>query len=129
MSKVYSNGKGKSGLRGIPPRMRRSFRVSLVGLIAAYRNEDGFRLLVLLLLILFPLGLWLGADGVQKALLVGSLVLVLIVELLNSAVEAVVDRIGTEYHDISKLAKDLGSAATFLALFNAGVIWILVLWG
>jgi len=128
MPKTFPNSKAKSGLRGIP-RLMRAFWVSLGGLVAAYRNEEAFRQEVLLLLIFLPLGLWLGADGVQKALLVGSLMLVLIVELLNSAVEAVVDRIGTEYNDISKLAKDLGSAAALLALVNAGVIWILVLWG
>lgn len=128
MTKTSPIGKTKNGLRGIP-RLAQAFRVSLDGLVAAYRNEEAFRQEVLLLLVLFPLGLWLGADGVQRALLVGSLLLVLIVELLNSAVEAVVDRIGTEHNAISKLAKDLGSAAVFLALVNAGVIWVLVLWG
>lgn len=127
MPNTYFNGNAK-GERGIL-RMKRSLCVSLNGLIAAYRNETGFRQLVLSALILCPLGLWIGEDGTQKALLVGCLLLVLIVELLNTAVEAVVDRIGTEYNDLSKLAKDLGSAATFLALINAGIVWVLVLWG
>ncbi len=76
-----------------------------------------------------PLGLWLGPGGVEKALLAGSLVLVLIVELLNSALEAVVDRIGAERHPLSGRAKDLGSAAVLLTLLLAAGVWGLVLWG
>jgi len=113
-------------LRGIP-RLAQAAKVSLDGLAAAYRNEEAFRQEILLVLFLLPLGLWLGQGGVQKALLVGSLFLVLIVELLNSAVEAVVDRVGTEQNEISKLAKDLGSAAVLLALTAACMIWALVL--
>lgn len=126
MTKTFSPGEAKSGLRGIP-RLMQATRVSLSGLAAAFRNEEAFRQEILLVLTLLPLGLWLGQDGTQKALLVGSLFLVLIVELLNSAVEAVVDRTGTEKNELSKLAKDVASAAVLLALVNACVIWTLVL--
>lgn len=118
--------KATIGVRGIP-RLVQAMRVSLVGLHAAFRNEEAFRQEVLLLVFLMPLGLWLGNGGTQKALLVGSLFLILIVELLNSAVEAVVDRVGPEMNDLSKLAKDFGSAAVLLALVNGCVIWVLVL--
>ena len=77
--------------------------------------------------VLAPLGVWLGQSGVERALLVGSLMLVLIVELLNSAVEALVDRIGSERHELSGVAKDLGSAAVFVALVLVVVVWSLVL--
>lgn len=77
--------------------------------------------------VLAPLGIWLGQSGVERALLVGSLMLVLIVELLNSAVEALVDRIGSERHELSGVAKDLGSAAVFVALVLVVVVWSLVL--
>jgi diacylglycerol kinase (ATP) len=77
--------------------------------------------------VLVPAGLWLGANGVERALLVGSLVLVLIVELLNSAVEATVDRVSLDDHRLAKRAKDIGSAAVMLALVNATTIWLLVL--
>ncbi len=76
-----------------------------------------------------PLGLWLGKTGVERALLVGSLFLLLIVELLNSAIEAVVDRIGLDHHELSGRAKDMGSAAQFVALTAAATIWALVLFG
>lgn len=118
----------KTGLRGIP-RMFQAVMVSWAGLRAAFQGEEAFRLEVLAGLILLPLGLLLGQGGTEKALLVGSLFLVLIVELLNSAVEAAVDRIGPEKHELSKLAKDLGSAAVLLALISACVTWALVLWG
>ena len=80
-----------------------------------------------LFVVLAPLGIWLGQSGVERALLVGSLMLVLIVELLNSAVEALVDRIGSERHELSGVAKDLGSAAVFVALVLVVVVWSLVL--
>lgn len=76
---------------------------------------------------MLPLALWLGEGGVEKSLLAGSLMLVLIVEILNSGIEAVVDRIGHEHHDLSGLAKDLGSAAVMLSLINVAVVWTLVL--
>lgn len=97
------------------------------GLCAAFKNEAAFRQELLLLLVLTPVALWLGLDGIDYALLIGSLLLVLIVELLNSAVEAVVDRIGSEQHELSGRAKDIGSAAVFVALANAALIWFFVL--
>ena len=99
------------------------------GLTRAARFEAAFRQELVLAAVGVPLGLWLGGDGVDKALLAGSLVLVLIVELLNSGLEAVVDRIGEERHPLSGAAKDLGSAAVFLALLLTAGVWVLVLWG
>ncbi len=97
------------------------------GLKAAYKNEEAFRQELILFCILVPLGLLLGNSGVEKALLVGSLLLVLIVELLNSAVEAVVDRIGMEQHELSGRAKDIGSAAVALSMVLVAATWGLVL--
>ena len=79
------------------------------------------------MVLLTPLALWLGNTGVERALLIGSLILVLIVELLNSAVEATVDRISFENHRLAKRAKDIGSAAVMLSLVNAGVVWLLII--
>jgi diacylglycerol kinase (ATP) len=115
--------KGKTGFT----RLVNATRYSLAGFKEALRNEDAFRQEVLLAAILLPLALWLGADGVSRALLVGSVLLVLIVELLNSAVEATVDRISLENHRLAKRAKDIGSAAVMLALLNAAIVWVLVL--
>lgn len=97
------------------------------GLTAAYKNEEAFRQELILFCILAPLGLWLGDTGTESALLLGSLILVLIVELLNSAIEAVVDRIGTEQHELSGRAKDIGSAAVMLSMLLVVVVWSLVL--
>ncbi len=116
----------KPGNTGIK-RIIRAGGYSWSGLCAAFRHEAAFRQELALCLLLIPLGLWLGETGVERALLVGSLLLVLMVELLNSAVEAVVDRIGAEPHELSGRAKDLGSAAVFVALLNVVVIWALVL--
>lgn len=93
----------------------------------AWRHEAAFRQELLLVAVLLPLGLYLGSNGSERALLAGSLLLILVVELLNSAVEAVVDRVSAEHHDLSKRAKDLGSAAVMLALVNAAVVWGLTL--
>jgi diacylglycerol kinase (ATP) len=100
---------------------------SLAGLRAAVRHEAAFRQELLLVVLLLPAALLLGDSGVKRALLVGSLLLVLIVELLNSAVEAVVDRVGLEYHPLSGQAKDMGSAAVLLAILLAVAVWLLVL--
>lgn len=97
------------------------------GLSATFRHEAAFRQELALCLLLIPLALWLGDDGVARALMIGSLLLVLLVELLNSAIEAVVDRIGTEHHELSGRAKDIGSAAVFVALGNVVIVWALVL--
>ena len=115
--------KGKTGLQ----RLVNATRYSLAGLAAAFRHEAAFRQELLLAAVLVPLGLWLGGSGAEKALLAGSVLLVLIVELLNSAVEATVDRISIEEHALAKRAKDLGSAAVMIALANVALVWLLVL--
>jgi len=108
-------------------RLFRATRVSYLGLGWAIREEEAFRIEAALCLILAPAALWLGHDGVERALLLMSLFLVLITELLNTAVEVVVDRIGTERHTLSGRAKDLGSAAVHLSLVQVPVVWGLVL--
>ena len=105
----------------------RALGYSLAGLRAAWRHESAFRQELLVALIVIPLGLWLEQDGVEKALLAGSWVLVLIVELLNSAIEAVVDRIGAEHHKLAGRAKDQGSAAVLFTILLAILTWGLVL--
>lgn len=106
----------------------RSTRYSLKGLKAAFRNETAFRQELCLCLVMLPLALWIGRTPIEWILLIGSCLLVLIVELLNSAVENVVDRIGTEHHELSGRAKDIGSAAVMLALMLAGITWVLLAW-
>ena len=108
-------------------RLVRAFGFSVAGFKAAFINEQAFRQEVYCLIVLVPLGLWWGETGVERAILVGSLLLVPIVELLNSAVEAVVDRIGTEHHELSGRAKDIGSAAVLLSSVLVCLIWLLVL--
>jgi diacylglycerol kinase (ATP) len=93
------------------------------GMKHAFANEAAFRQECVITCLLGPLGFWLGNNAVEKILLVGSLLLVLTVELLNSSLEAVVDRIGEEPHPLSGQAKDMGSAAVFLTLINAAVVW------
>jgi len=115
--------KGKTGLR----RVWNALSYSLAGLKAAYLCEDAFRQEVLLAAILIPLALWAPVSGVGQALMAGSVLLVLVVELLNSAIEAVVDRVGLENHRLAKRAKDIGSAAVLLALINVVVVWSCVL--
>lgn len=100
---------------------------SIEGLRFAFRSEAAFRQELAALLVLVPLALWLEHSAVERALLTGSLFLVLITELLNTAVEAVVDRVGEEHHNLSARAKDVGSAAVFVAIANAVVVWCLVL--
>ncbi|HEV3007797.1 MAG TPA: diacylglycerol kinase [Burkholderiales bacterium] len=107
--------------------MLNATRYSLAGLAAAARHEDAFRVELIFVVLLTPLALWLGHTGVERALLIASLILVLIVELLNSAVEATVDRISFENHRLAKRAKDIGSAAVMLSLVNAGVVWLLII--
>jgi len=102
-------------------------RYSFAGLSWAWRKESAFRQELLLVIVLAPLAWYLGGSGLERALLVGVLLLVLVVELLNTAVEAVVDRFGDGHHELSKAAKDLGSAAVFVALVNVIVVWALVL--
>jgi len=118
---------GKTGNTGLK-RIVMAARYSMLGLAAAYKNEAAFRQEFLLFMIMAPLGIYLGGSGVERALLVGSLLLVLVVELLNSSVEAIVDRVGSDYHELSGRAKDIGSAAVFVALANVAVIWGVILW-
>ena len=101
---------------------------SLQGLAASYRHETAFKQEVAASVVLIPLALWLGDTGLERAMLVTVWVLVLLSELVNSAVEAVVDRIGPELHELSGRAKDISSATVMIALINAAVVWLLVLW-
>jgi diacylglycerol kinase (ATP) len=116
-------------LRGIfdLARIVRAARYSLAGLRAAIANEAAFRQELALFIVLAPLGLWLGRNGVERTLLLGSLLLVLIVELLNSAIETLVNRIGSEHHELSGVAKDVASAAVFVALIQVPIVWALIL--
>ena len=115
--------KGKTGLR----RLFNAFGYSLAGFRAAYKHEDAFRQEALLAVILIPLAIWLPVSLIGKALMIGSVLLVMIVELLNSAIEATVDRISLDSHDLAKRAKDIGSAAVLVSLINTMVMWLLVL--
>ena len=101
---------------------------SAKGLRAAFVNEAAFRQELLLALVLVPLALWLDVEPTQRLLMIAALVVVLITELMNSAIEAVVDRIGAERHELSGRAKDIGSAAVLLALLLCASIWISILW-
>ena len=117
--------KGKTGLK----RVWNAFRYSADGLTAAFRHEDAFRQEVFLAAVLVPAAFFTPATGIGKALMVASVLLVLIVELLNSAIEAAVDRISLEHHSLAKRAKDIGSAAVFISLVNVPAVWLLVLFG
>lgn len=108
-------------------RLFKALQWSFAGLKQGFMNEAAFRQEVLLAILLVPLGLWLGKGGVEKSLLAGSVLGVLVVELLNSAVEAAVDRTGEEHHPLAGQAKDMGSAAVFLSLVCAALTWVLVL--
>ncbi len=99
------------------------------GLRAAFKHEAAFRQELYLLFVLTPVALWLGDSGVECALLIGSMLLVLMVELVNSAIEAVVDRFGGELHELSGRAKDVGSAAVLISIVNMFVVWLLVIVG
>lgn len=115
--------KGKTGLR----RVWNAMFYSLDGLRAAYRHEDAFRQEVWLAAILIPAAFIFPAGGTGRALMIASVLLVLIVELVNSAIEAAIDRISLENHNLSKRAKDIGSAAVMVALANVVITWVLVL--
>ena len=122
---VESPHKGKTGLR----RIWNALFYSFDGFKAAYRHEDAFRQEVWLAAVLIPLALFLPASGTGKSMMIASVVVVLIVELLNSAVEATVDRVSLEHHRLAKRAKDIGSAAVLFSLINVVVVWLLVLFG
>ncbi len=117
--------KGKTGL----VRIWNALRYSLAGLRAAFRHEDAFRQECLLAMLLIPAALFMPTSGTGKALLIGSVLLVLVVELVNSAIEATVDRVSLEHHRLAKRAKDIGSAAVLLALVNLALVWGLVIFG
>ena len=122
MEKRTLNGRGLV-------RLVNAARCSWQGLRYIWRHEEAFRLECVLLAPSLVLALVLGGTGCEKALLVGSLLLVPLVEILNTAVECAIDRIGPEQHPLSGAAKDLGSTAVFLAIGMAVIIWVLVLWG
>lgn len=117
--------KGKTGLT----RLRNAALYSMHGLRAAYAGEAAFRQEVWAAVALIPLALILPASGVGKALMIGAVLLVLVVELINSGIEALADRISAEKHTLIKKAKDVGSAAVMLALINVVAVWALVLFG
>lgn len=117
---------GKTGVTGIK-RIINATGYSLKGLAAAIRHEAAFRQELFLVIILIPVALYLGQTGLERAVMIGSLLLVLMVELLNSAVESVVDRVGDEHHELSGRAKDIGSAAVFVSLANVVVVWLLII--
>ncbi len=117
--------KGKTGLT----RVVNAFFYSMAGLRAAFRGEAAFRQEVLLGALLIPLAFFMPVSGIGKAMMIAAMLLVLITELLNSAVEVLADRVSTEKHELIKKAKDIGSAAVLIALVNVPVVWLLVLFG
>ena len=119
---MESSHKSKSGLQ----RIWRATFYSLDGFRAAIKNEHAFRQEICLCVVLLPLAIWLPLTPMERAFLIVSLLIVLIVELLNSAIEAVVDRVSLDNHELSKRAKDFGSAAVFLSLTIVAVAWILI---
>jgi diacylglycerol kinase (ATP) len=120
---LESPHKGKYGLR----RVIAATRYSVSGLAQAARTETSLQIELAAAAVMIPAGLWLGPTGVAKALLVGSVLIVIVVELLNSALEAAVDRVSLEDHPLAGRAKDIGAAAVMVALINAAAIWLLVL--
>ena len=106
--------------------IKNAFIYTFAGLKSAWKNELAFRGEVVVVMIMSPLGLWLGRSAVERALLIASLLLILLAELLNSALEAVVDRIGPERHELSKRAKDMGSAAVFISMVTAALVWMII---
>jgi diacylglycerol kinase (ATP) len=119
--------KNQAGKQAGIARLVSATRWSLAGLAAAYRHEASFRQEVWLAAVLVPLGVALGGTGVERALLVGSVLLVLVAELLNSAIETALDRFSPEWDELAGRAKDIGSAAVMLSLVNVAAIWLLVL--
>lgn len=119
-----TNKPGTRGLRHVI----QATGYSMKGLKAAYTHEEAFRLELLAIVVMLPLAIWLGQSAVEWALLIGSLLLVLLAELVNSALEAVVDRVSVEHHELSGRAKDIGSAVVFVALVNVAVVWGLILY-
>ncbi len=116
---------GQKGLTGIP-RLIAAFGNSIAGIKVCWRQEEAFRQEIYVLMLAVPLGLWMGDSGVERSMLIGSILLIAIIETLNSAVEAVVDRIGDEYHELSGYAKDIASAGVLLSNFLALMVWGLI---
>ena len=112
-----------TGLR----RLIKATGYSLAGLKAAWVHEEAFRLETLIVVVMTPLALWLGEDSVERVLMIGSLLLLLITELVNSGIEAAVDRMGQEHHELSGRAKDIASATVFVAVINIAVVWGMLL--
>ena len=110
-----------------PRQILKAFGWSMKGLAAAWRFEASFRAETYLSIVLVPLGLYLGHGAIAKVLLAGSVLLLLVVELLNSAIEAVVDKASPEFHELAGRAKDMGSAAVFMQMANVALCWILIL--
>jgi len=115
--------KGKTGFK----RLINAFSYSIAGTMAAFKHEDAFRQEVVLTIVLTPVALYFGETAIDQALMISSLLFIIIVELLNSSIEATVDRISVKHHKLAKRAKDIGSAAVFFSLINAAVIWFLIL--
>ena len=103
-----------------------AFIWSAAGIKSAWQKELAFRVEAIIIMAMMPLGIWLGRTAAERALLIAACLLILIIELLNSAIEAVVDRIGTDYHELSGRAKDMGSAAAFFSMLTAGIVWALI---
>ncbi|MFK2900538.1 diacylglycerol kinase [Dyella jejuensis] len=116
-----------SGFRGDPRQLWRALCWSMKGLRAGWRHEASFRLEAMLAVVLVPVGLWVGNGALEKLALVSPVILVLSVELLNSAIEAVVDKVSPEFHELAGRAKDMGSAAVFLLLVLVVLCWGLIL--
>ena len=121
------SGRASDGLSGLA-RLNRATSVGFTALAWAFRNEEAFRLEVLGAIVLVPVGVWLGHGGAEKALLAAAVIQVMIVELLNTGIETAIDRIGPEWHDLSKRAKDMGSAAVLLSVVLCAGIWAAALY-
>jgi diacylglycerol kinase (ATP) len=109
-------------------RVVNAFFYSMAGFKAAWINEAAFRQEILAGIIIVPVGFFIGATGTQRAILIGSYLIIPIVELLNSAIESIVDRVGMEKNELSGRAKDIGSAAVFLSICTAAIVWLLIVW-
>ena len=115
--------KGKTGFT----RLMNAFGYSIAGTLAAFKHEEAFRQEVVLAVVLTPIALYFGETAIDQALMISSLLFIIVVELLNSSIEATVDRISVKHHKLAKRAKDIGSAAVFFSLINAAIIWFLLL--
>lgn len=108
-------------------RLLRATKYALRGLRDAFRSQVSIRQEALIILVMSPVALWLGESGVERALMIGALLLILLTELLNAAIETTVDRIGAEHHELSRQAKDMAAAAVLVSLVTAAIVWLLIL--